>query len=62
MEIDVAEMAKKRFRVIEDGTDWSLYADWIEVKESELSVLSLGRPRLNRTMRQSISRKKTNRR
>ena len=60
--IDAAEMAKKRFCVTEDVTDWSLDADWIEVKESGLSVLSLERPRLNRTMRQSISRQKTNRR
>ena len=60
--IDAAEMAKKRFCVTEDVTDWSLHADWIEVKESVLPVLSLERPRLNRTMRQSISRQKTNRR
>lgn len=35
MEIDAAEMAKKRFCVIEDVTDWSLHADWIEVKEAD---------------------------
>jgi hypothetical protein len=33
--IDAAAMAKKRFCVIEDVTDWSLHADWIEVKEAD---------------------------
>jgi hypothetical protein len=32
--IDAAETAKKRFCVIEDVTDWSLHADWIQVKEA----------------------------
>lgn len=51
--IDAAEMAKKRLCVIEDmPTGLS--------KGSEPPVLSLERPRLNRSMRQSISRKKTN--
>lgn len=33
--IDAAEMAKKRFCVIEDVTDWSLHPDWIQVKEED---------------------------